>query len=1826
MTFIGSKDSFNTQLVGFQSCFEFDLAWLDYLDLYIRYRNHTFGKSEQIFWLFLAGIMASSMLHGESRRLYSWWWDSHISPKNSRWLQDNLTDMDAKVKAMIKLIEIDADSFAKRADMYYKQRPELMKLVEEFYRAYRALAERYNQATGDLRQAQRQMAEAFPDQVPFGMAEDSPTGSSVSDGGPHTPEMPHPLRALLDPGDFSLTGKEGLKILNEMFGPEGVSRHAKFGEGKVRKGLKFHDEDADHKPTNGSGDFLNHEGENDASELSNESHNVKNRTMSESEEVGQAEIKIQTLTEALAKLEAETEASLLQYRQSLDRLCSLEAEVSRAHEDSKGLTERADKAESEVESLKQSLARLEDEKEAGLLQYQHCLDIISNLERKISLADEEAARLIQRASDAEAEVQFLKQALAKLESEKEAVLVQIQKYLEMISYLEIKVSQAEENMEGLNGRASEAENETQRLKEDVAVLETEKEAFLVQYNQCLETISNLETRISQAEDDAEVVNGRVTKAEAAAQTLKEALSISELDRESSLAQYNQCLGTISNLEIKLRRAEEDALKLSERAEKGESDVQSLNQLVATLQEEKETAALQYLSCLGTISNLETDLIGAQDEVKTLRSEIAKVVSELHGTEKHNLHLENSLSDVNAQVEGLRAKVKVFEGSCLSLQEEKLTLVAEKSSLVSQLEIVMEKVGRLSEKNTLLEDSLSAANVELDGLRNKSNSLEESYRSVDSERAVLLTERDTLLSNLESIQKRLEVLESNYAELEENYSNLKKEKISTIQQVEELRKSLNLEKQEHANFVQSSETRLARLEDQIVCVQEEGCWRKKEFEDEQDKAIKAQVEIFILQRSIQDMEEKNFSLMIECQKYYDASKLSEKVISQLEQESFEQHVEVNSLISQLEILRMGLHEILRSLEVETDRECEEDKLLLQKILQKIDDVGSSLLANQEENQELLFEKFVLETLLGQLRLEAVELESTKNTVDQELKMRSEELTRLQDEKQELLEMNGQLREEVREGEERDKGLKVEMDHLHTMLSDLQEEHLVLQCEYSSVHEENKSLAKECSETKEKKCLLEEENSVILEELLTLGNLFSISKSHCAEKDAELEKLCNNLDQLREVKHKLEMENITIGVKLETVETDKIHLQTSVFKLEDELSGVKNVNSQLHHQLLSEKDLVNLKDTELLEAEHKLQAAQSDNVELLRNIEELKKENDMARLIRMELEKQNFNQLEETTHQIKEIRSLREAHDNFESDLANLREEVNDCKAREAFLSVELQNEIQAREAEAAQMFSDLQISTICSQLFENKVYEAFAANKDLEDESILNQAEIEHLKERLCVLEGESAGLKSNLAAYNPVIVSLRDSVTSLEGHALSQAKRREGGKQLQIQDEEFLESGYESNDITSLEDHVLSQAKSQEGGKQIQDEEFAESCYEPNDGQNLLVVDGVSELKGLQARVKLLEKALVEMVTLSKQETLDASTRLEAAMKETENLRSKSCIVREIVQRSGVTVAMQLENEDLGNGHGNLNARKTEAETSKVRNSVSMKDIPLDQMSECSSYDHGFGSHGVSRRENAETDDQMLELWETSDHDYSIDTIVNKPEKMKRVLNQERPAQQQIIAVDEQRSRNPSSEFEVEKELRVDSLAVSKRITVPRQDANKRKILERLSSDSQKLMNLQITIQDLQQKIEKSKKSKKTRFIEYNNAKEQLQLIEEATLQLVDVNGTLIKNAKESPLPSDRRGFQEPEESAKLQRRRVLEQAREGSEKIGQLQLEMQKIQFVLLKLEGENDVKGINVAKKSTGVLLRDYISGGVRGSSQGRKKKIPCCACVKKPSTKDE
>ncbi|TKY52554.1 NETWORKED 3A [Spatholobus suberectus] len=89
----------------------------------------------------MAGMMKNQPSH--------WWWlESHSNTRRSPWLHSTLAELNEKTKAMLKLIEEDADSFAQRAEMYYKKRPQLVGMVEDFYRTHRSLAERYDQVTG----------------------------------------------------------------------------------------------------------------------------------------------------------------------------------------------------------------------------------------------------------------------------------------------------------------------------------------------------------------------------------------------------------------------------------------------------------------------------------------------------------------------------------------------------------------------------------------------------------------------------------------------------------------------------------------------------------------------------------------------------------------------------------------------------------------------------------------------------------------------------------------------------------------------------------------------------------------------------------------------------------------------------------------------------------------------------------------------------------------------------------------------------------------------------------------------------------------------------------------------------------------------------------------------------------------------------------------------------------------------------------------------------------------------------------------------------------------------------------------------------------------------------------------------------------------------------------------------------------------------------------------------------------------------------------------------------------------------------------------------
>ncbi|GAU23664.1 hypothetical protein TSUD_304390 [Trifolium subterraneum] len=80
--------------------------------------------------------------------------------------------MEEIVAESLKIIDNSGDSFAQRAEMYYRKRPELINFVEEAFRAFRALAEKYDHLSKELQSANRTIATVFPEQVHYRIDED----------------------------------------------------------------------------------------------------------------------------------------------------------------------------------------------------------------------------------------------------------------------------------------------------------------------------------------------------------------------------------------------------------------------------------------------------------------------------------------------------------------------------------------------------------------------------------------------------------------------------------------------------------------------------------------------------------------------------------------------------------------------------------------------------------------------------------------------------------------------------------------------------------------------------------------------------------------------------------------------------------------------------------------------------------------------------------------------------------------------------------------------------------------------------------------------------------------------------------------------------------------------------------------------------------------------------------------------------------------------------------------------------------------------------------------------------------------------------------------------------------------------------------------------------------------------------------------------------------------------------------------------------------------------------------------------------------------------
>ncbi|XP_047334353.1 protein NETWORKED 1A-like isoform X2 [Impatiens glandulifera] len=844
--------------------------------------------------------MTPPLTSTDSRRSYSWWWDSHISPKNSKWLQENLTDMDSKIKAMIKLIEEDADSFARRAEMYYKKRPELMKLVEEFYRAYRALAERYDHASGELRQAHKTIAQALDqDQVSIVFSEDyspcRPSPDPSTNTNMNTPKTPRTYHTSFD-------FHSGMKALNDFM-----------------EGMQIEEENP---------------------EIATDVENIK-------------------------KALSQKESVLVKYQNAMKELSDLEEELSLAKKNSVCLEESAEKAETEARELKEELAKLGAERDSGIVK-------IINLESLLSQAKER---------------EFIEK---ELEKERDESILNHKQCLLKIADLELRLSISVEQSASLKESANRSENQVMNLEKSLAELKQEKDNASLQYTNCLDKIAMLE-------EDKRKLDGAVER-NVHLEMLNESLQLEADDLMKKISKKDQ---ELCEKQEGLEKLQDCLRDERHRFVQVETALESLKNLHSRSQDEQKALTMDLKKGLKMMKDEQVEILRLREMKEKLEGELALQINqtgalqdEITNLKDEILRMNRKYSDVSEQLKSAGVAVKLLQEENSRLQriqvedmvqkcdllkkveetekvlDEKTSLAAEKASLISQMQIITENMQKLFKENILLENSLSVANLELFKLRAKSNGLQELNEFLSNEKSNLLTERGELVEQLATVERKLENFETRFTDLE----NLKEER--------------------------STGTRLASLESNIENLRDESRRAKKDFEEELGRAVNAQLEIFVLQKFVKDMEQKNYSLILECQKHTEASRLAETLINELESENLEQQVEGEILLDEIGKLRLGIFKVFRALDVEHELEKEEDdnnnkvgnmQFSFLHVLGRIKDLKSSLANHEEQTHHLSVENSVLTTLLKQVKLDGREkVEQEKETLNREIMAMKNEL--------------------------------------------------------------------------------------------------------------------------------------------------------------------------------------------------------------------------------------------------------------------------------------------------------------------------------------------------------------------------------------------------------------------------------------------------------------------------------------------------------------------------------------------------------------------------------------------------------------------------------------------------------------------------------------------------------------------------------------------------------------------------------------------------------------------------------------------------------------------
>ncbi|XP_006654090.1 protein NETWORKED 4B-like [Oryza brachyantha] len=574
------------------------------------------------------------MQHPQSRKSSSWWWDSHISPKNSKWLSENLEEMETQIKETLELIE-EGESSEEKAGV-------LITHVQNFHQMYRALAERYGNVTGELR---KNIPSSLQSHVSSGISESDSEAQSPSSPEPDLQEKMSQQKQKPQSDCFDVSIGSGASSDVSKKGSDGSSSSSE-SDLELDEVKEANDNSIlyalSQKIIELEDKLREVKGKLDASEEKNSRCQCNfgaNSEVSEHEEKQQdSDVETKSLLKDLDEVKSEKEALeavLLVNKDEIDRLkesmvsAAKQFEVELAHHDTK-----IDKCNQELEVLSEKYVHDVSALEAEL----------GKLQGVIKTFEDDFAKISHEKSLLESRVEDLEQSADSLNySASEMVKLQ-----ELLKNTQAELERVSQEKEVLRERAHEFEQ-----------LFRDFENSGMEVAKLPEIIKDLEAQIEGTLQEKSVLQDRIKELE---QVSHDSLQNHSLEKSSLSAELSKLSETNASLEAKLASVEAELRQVyDEKAEQSinsEKQISGLNQDLANVKSKLELLSSEKSLVNNKVATLLTDVTTRDEKLKQMDGHLSQLQLERAKLMSHADLARKSLSELHARVCKLEQEVEM----------------------------------------------------------------------------------------------------------------------------------------------------------------------------------------------------------------------------------------------------------------------------------------------------------------------------------------------------------------------------------------------------------------------------------------------------------------------------------------------------------------------------------------------------------------------------------------------------------------------------------------------------------------------------------------------------------------------------------------------------------------------------------------------------------------------------------------------------------------------------------------------------------------------------------------------------------------------------------------------------------------------------------------------------------------------------------------------------------------------------------------------------------------------------------------------------------------